>query len=147
MVKATSRKAPTKYDLIIKARATTTKIVDITNNSVRIESNDKGQVTGKFYSGAHWDTVDATMLADGTATMTIKFMHMTNKGESVIGSGTGIQDAPNQKGVARISGEGTMFTTSPRLTQVNGGRWKVKGEADIIKETVVVRGNIETTTQ
>jgi len=147
MVKATSRKAPTKYDLIIKAKATTTKIVDITNNSVRIESNDKGQVTGKFYSGAHWDTVEATMLADGTATMTIKFMHMTNKGESVIGSGTGIQDAPNQKGVARISGEGTMFTTSPRLTQVNGGRWKVKGEADIIKETVVVRGNIETTSQ
>lgn len=147
MVKATSRKAPTKYDLIIKARATTTKIVDITNNSVRIESNDKGQVTGKFYSGAHWDTVEATMLADGTATMTIKFMHLTNKGESVIGSGTGIQEAPNQKGVARISGEGTMFTTSPRLTQVNGGRWKVEGEADIIKETVVVRGKIETTSQ
>lgn len=147
MVKATSRKAPTKYDLIIRAKATTTKIVDITNNSVRIESNDKGQVTGKFYSGEHWDTVDATMLPDGTATMTIKFMHMTNKGESVIGSGTGIQEAPNQKGVARISGEGTMFTTSPRLTQVNGGRWKVEGEADIIKETVVVRGNIETTSR
>ena len=147
MVKATSKKAPTKYDLIIKAKATTTKIVDITNNSVRIESNDKGQVTGKFYSGAHWDTVEATMLADGTATMTIKFMHLTNKGESVIGSGTGIQEAPNQKGVARISGEGTMFTTSPRLTQVNGGRWKVEGEADIIKETVVVRGKIETTSQ
>ncbi len=147
MVKATSRKAPTKYDLIIKAKATTTKIVDITNNSVRIESNDKGQVTGKYYSGAHWDTVEATMLADGTATMTIKFMHMTNKGESIIGSGTGTQEAPDQKGVARISGEGTMFTTSPRLTQVNGGRWKVEGEADIIKETVVVRGNIETTSQ
>lgn len=49
MVRATSRKASTKYDLIIKARATTTKIVDISNNSVRIESNDKGQVTGKYF--------------------------------------------------------------------------------------------------
>jgi hypothetical protein len=43
-------------------------IVDITNEIVRLESNDKGQVTGKYYSGVHWDTVEATMLGDGSAT-------------------------------------------------------------------------------
>ncbi len=52
-----------KYDVIIKAKATTTRIVDISNEIVRLESSDKGQITGKYYSGVHWDTVEATMLA------------------------------------------------------------------------------------
>jgi hypothetical protein len=39
----------TKYDVVIKAKATTTRIIDINNEIVRFESNDKGQVTGKYY--------------------------------------------------------------------------------------------------
>ena len=67
MAKASSTKrssSAAKYDIIINAKATTTKIVDITNETLRIESNDKGQVRGKHYSGVHWDTVEATMLAE-----------------------------------------------------------------------------------
>ena len=56
----------------MKAKATTTRIVDMTNETVRLESNDKGQVTGKQHSGVHWDTVEATMLADGSASLTIR---------------------------------------------------------------------------
>src|SRR5919112_2079055 len=69
MGKASSKKGSStaKYDIVIKTKATTTKIIDITNETVRMESNDKGQVTGRHYSGVHWDTVEATMLADGTA--------------------------------------------------------------------------------
>jgi hypothetical protein len=142
MAKASSKKRlSVKHDIIIKAKATSTRIVDISNDIVRFESNDKGQVTGKHYSGVHWDTVEYTMLADGSATMTIRYLHLTNKGESITGFGTGTQMAPNQRGIAKVTGEGTMWTSSPRLSHLNGGRWKVEGEVNTIKETVEARGN------
>ncbi|HJY09673.1 MAG TPA: hypothetical protein VJ250_01905, partial [Nitrososphaeraceae archaeon] len=118
-------------------------IIDITNETLRLESNDKGQVRGKHYSGIHWDTVEATMLADGTASLTIRYLHMTNKGESIVGTGTGTQSAPNQRGLAKVTAEGTMWTSASRLSYLNGGRWKVEGEVDTIEETVEVRGNFD----
>ena len=136
----------TKYDVVIKAKATSTRIVDISNVIVRFESNDKGQVTSKYYFGVHWDTVEATMLADGSATLTIRYLHMTNKGESITGIGTGTQMAANQRGTAKVTGEGTMWTSSPRLSDLNGGRWKVEGEVNTIKETVEVRGDFDIST-
>jgi hypothetical protein len=147
MAKTSSTKrssSAAKYDIIIKAKATTTKIVDITNETLRIESNDKGQVSGKHYSGVHWDTVEGTMLADGSASLTIRYLHMTNKGESIVGTGTGTQSTPNQRGLAKVTAEGTMWTSAPRLSHLNGGRWKVEGEVNTIKETVDVRGKFET---
>lgn len=48
--------------------------------------------------------------------------------------------APNQRGIARVSGKGTMWTSSPRLSHLNGGRWKVEGEVNTVRETVEVRG-------
>jgi hypothetical protein len=145
MAKTSPKKgsASGKYDIIIKANATTTKIIDITNETLRLECNDKGQVRGKHYSGIHWDTVEATMLADGTASLTIRYLHMTNKGESIVGTGTGTQSAPNQRGLAKVTAEGTMWTSASRLSYLNGGRWKVEGEVDTIKETVEVRGNFD----
>jgi hypothetical protein len=148
MAKRSSRKGASsssgKNDMIIKAKATTTKIIDITNETLRLESNNKGQVRGKHYSGIHWDTVEGTMLADGSASLTIRYLHVTNKGESIVGTGTGTQSAPNQKGLAKFTGEGTMWTSAPRLSSLNGGRWKVEGGVDTIKETVEVRGSFET---
>ena len=147
MAKTSSTKrssSAAKYDIIIRAKATTTKIVDITNETLRIESNDKGQVSGKHYSGVHWDTVEGTMLADGSASLTIRYLHMTNKGESIVGTGTGTQSTPNQRGIAKVTAEGTMWTSAPRLSHLNGGRWKVEGEVNTIKETVDVRGKFET---
>jgi hypothetical protein len=143
MAKTSPKKgsASGKYDIVIKAKATTTKIIDITNETLRLESNDKGQVRGKHYSGIHWDTVEATMLADGTASLTIRYLHMTNKGESIVGTGT--QSAPNQRGLAKVTAEGAMWTSASRLSYLNGGRWKVEGEVDTIKETVEVRGNFD----
>jgi hypothetical protein len=145
MTKASSKKRSSiKYDVIIKAKATTARIVDISNEIVRFESNDKGQVTGKHYSGVHWDTVESTLLADGSATLTIRYFHMTNKGESITGTGTGTQMAPNKRGITKVTAKGTMWTSAPRLLHLNGGRWTVEGEMDTIKETVVVRGNFTT---
>lgn len=140
--KASSKKrSSTKYDVIIKAKATTTRIVDINNEIVRLESNNKGQVTGKHYSGIHWDTLEATMLADGSATLTIRYLHMTKNGESITGIGTGTQMAPNRRGISRVTSEGTMWTSAPRLSHLNGGRWTHNGEVNTINETVEVRGN------
>jgi hypothetical protein len=139
--RSTAKRSTAKFDIIIKAKATTTRIVDINNEIVRLESDDKGQVTGKHYSGVHWDTVEATMLADGSASLTIRYLHMTNKGESITGIGTGTQMAPNRRGIAKVTGEGTMWTSSPGLSHLNGGRWTVEGEVNTVKETVEVRGN------
>lgn len=141
---STKRSSYAKYDIIIKAKATTTRIIDMTNETLRIETNDKGQVRGKHYSGVHWDTVEATMLADGSASLTIRYLHVTNKGESIVGTGTGTQSTSNQRGIARVTAEGTMWTSAPQLSHLNSGRWKVEGEVNTIKETVEVRGNFET---
>jgi hypothetical protein len=145
MAKASSKKRlSVKYDVIIKAKATTNRIVDISNEIVRFEGNKKGQVTGKYYSGVHWETVESTMLADGSATLTIRYLHMTNKGESIMGTGTGTLMTPNQRGIAKTTAEGMMWTSSPKLSHLNGGRWSVEGEVNIIKETVEVKGNFTT---
>jgi hypothetical protein len=44
---ASKKRISTKSDVIIKAKATITRIVDINNEIVRLETNDKGQVTEK----------------------------------------------------------------------------------------------------
>ncbi|MDQ5842925.1 MAG: hypothetical protein M3286_05505 [Thermoproteota archaeon] len=142
---SSTRRSSAKYDITIRAKATTTKIIDITNETLRLESNDKGQVRGKHYSGVHWDTVEGTILADGTASLTIRYLHVTNKGESIVGTGTGTQLTPNQRGVAKVTAEGTMWTSAPGLSHLNGGRWRVEGQVNTIRETVDIRGNFETT--
>ena len=142
MARTSSKKrSSSKYGVVIKAKATSTRIVDINNEIVRFESNDKGQVTGKHYSGVHWDTVEAAMQADGSAALAIKYFHMTKNGESIIGVGTGTQMTPNRRGIAKVTAEGTMWTSAQRLSHLNGGRWKVEGEVNTIKETVEVRGD------
>jgi hypothetical protein len=117
------------------------RIIDINNETARLEINEQGQVTGKHYSGVSWDTVEVTMLADGSASLTIKYMHMTKNGESVTGIGTGTRAAPNRRGIAKVTAEGTMWTSAPKLAHLNGGRWTVEGEVNTVKETVEVRGN------
>ena len=141
MAKASKKRTSTKYDVVIKAKVTSTRIIDVNNEIVRLESNDKGQVTGKHYSGVHWDTVEVTMLADGSTTLTIRYLHMTKNGESITGIGTGTQAAPNKRGIAQVTGEGSMWTSAPRLLHLNGGKWTVNGEVNTIKETVEVRGS------
>lgn len=148
MAGSTSKRRPSaKYDFAIKAKGTSTRIIEISNDIVRIESTEKGVVTGKFYSGTHWDTVEATIMSNGTAALTVKYMHLTNRGESIVGTGTATQEAPNRKGVAKVKGEGTTWTSAPRLSKINGARWVVEGEADIIKETVKIMGTFEAMNQ
>jgi hypothetical protein len=85
--------------------------------------------------------MEGTMLSDGSATLTTRYLHITDEGESITGVGTGTQMAPNQRGIAKVTREGTMWTFAPRLSHLNGGRSEVEGEANTIKETVAMRGN------
>jgi hypothetical protein len=59
MTKASSKKrSSVKYDVIIKAKATTTRIVDISNEIVRFESNDKDKLlenTIQEFTGTRWN--------------------------------------------------------------------------------------------
>jgi hypothetical protein len=51
---------------------------------------------------------------------------MTNKGESITGTGTGTQMAADQRGIARITTKGTMWTSTPRLSHLNGADGQLK---------------------
>jgi hypothetical protein len=79
------------------------------------------QVTGKYYAGVHFDTVEATMFADGSATLIIRYLHMTNNGESITGIGTGNRGTPSRRGIAQVTGEGTMWTSAPRARRAKNG--------------------------
>jgi hypothetical protein len=64
---------------------------------------------------------------------------MTNKSESIMGFGDGTQMIPNKKGIAKVSAEGTVLTSAPRLSHLNGNKWTVSCEVNIFKETVDVQ--------
>lgn len=66
---------------------------------------------------------------------------MTKYGESITGIGSGTQMAPNNRGIAKVNGEGIGWTSAPRLSHLKGGRWTVSGEVNTIKVTIEVRGN------
>ena len=55
-----------------------------------------------------------------------KILHMTNKGESITGTGTGTQIAADQRGIAGITTKGTMWTSTPRLSHLNGADGQLK---------------------
>jgi hypothetical protein len=57
MANASSKRRSTAlYDAIIKPKATTTRIIDISNETVRLESNDKASYWKKLFR-VHWDSV------------------------------------------------------------------------------------------
>jgi len=66
---------------------------------------------------------------------------MTKNDEFIAGTGTGTQLSPKKRGFAKVTPEGTMWTSAPKLLHLNGGRWSVNGEMNTIRETVEVRGN------
>ena len=129
--------------MLIKAKGTSSRILEISQGSLRMETASKGHAAGKYYSGSHWDTVEATMQPDGTAQLAIKYIHITNKGDTVVGTGTAAQRPFNSKGMAKFTGEGMMWTPSATLSKLNGARWRCEGDYNMIKETVEVRGTFD----
>jgi hypothetical protein len=126
------------HDLTIRARNVTLEIVEASEEKVTIKSNCAGQVNGSLYSGSYNDTVEADMSPDGTLAVTIRYLHMTQSGELVWGAGAGKRGVPNPNGMAKLNAEGIMWTSSPRLSQLNGKRWVAEGDYNIKEESFEV---------
>ena len=141
MSKKSSRSAP-RHSLTIRSKVTLNRILEVTDNSVRIEINEKGTITGR-YSGNEIETIDNTVNQDGTSSWSGKFMQMTNKGDMIVATGSGTGEPPNLKGIVKIRGEGIMWTQSTRLANLNGAKWTSQGESNIRKGSSVIHVDIK----
>jgi hypothetical protein len=132
----------TRHSLTIRSKVKLNRILEITNNSVKIEINDEGTITGR-YTGIQLATIDNTTNQDGTSSWSGKFMQITNKGEMIVTTGSGTGEPANSKGIVKIRGEGEMWTQSPRLANLNGAKWTCEGESNIRKGSTVIYVDIK----
>lgn len=109
------------------------RILEISNNSLRIETNEEGTITGR-YSGTQLATIDNTVNQDGTSSWSGKFMQSTNKGDIIVATEIGSAEPANSKGIVKIRGECEMWTQSTRRASINGARWTCEGESNIRKK-------------
>ena len=127
-----------KSDLTIRAKNVTLEIVEASEGKIKIKSNCAGEVSGNLYSGSYNDTVEAIMLTDGTLAVTIRYVHITENGEAVWGSGSGARGVVDPNGMAKLNAEGIMWTSSPKLSQLNGKRWVAEGDYNLKEESFEV---------
>jgi len=132
-----SSNSAARHSLTIRSKVTLNRILEITNNSVKIEINDEGTITGR-YTGTQLATIDNTANQDGTSSWSGKFMQITNNGEMILSTGSGTMERANSKGIVKIRGEGEMWTQSPRLANINGAKWTCEGESNIRKGSTVI---------
>jgi hypothetical protein len=130
------------HELTIRARNITLEIVEASEGKIKIKSNCAGQVNGSLYSGSYNDTVEAVMNPDGTLAVTIRYLHITQKGELIWGAGGGKRGVPGSNGMARLNAEGVMWTSSPGLLHLNGKRWIVEGVYNIKEQSFEVMQQI-----
>jgi hypothetical protein len=134
-------KAKPKSDLVIKVRVTSTKVSEVSQDGIRNELTGRGAITGK-YRGIHWDTVDVHVKPDGTSEWSVKFIQMTNKG-MLSGTGQGTGEAPNSKGISKLKGEGTIWTSSPKLSELNGAKWVCDVDNNLMADRATVAVNFQ----
>ena len=139
MAKKSGKSGSSKYDLLITMKTTAMEIDNIGSNGVDFETHNKGKVAGRLYSGVQHDTVTGRMFPDGSGEFTVKFVQMTTKGETVVGQGTGKQEAPNKQGKASFKGQVTTWTGSKRLSNVNGATWDFEGVRTMSTEIAEIR--------
>ena len=132
-----SSSSAARHSLTIRSKVTLNRILEISNNSVKIEINDEGTITGR-YTGTELATIDSTSNQDGTSSWSGKFMQMTNKGDMIVATGSGTGEPANSKGIVKIRGEGEMWTQSTRLANLNGAKWRCEGESNIKKGSTVI---------
>jgi hypothetical protein len=126
-----------RHSLTIRSKVKLSRILEITNNSVKIEINDEGSITGR-YTGTQLATIENTANPDGTSSWSGKFMQVTNKGDMIVATGSGAGEAANSKGIVKIKGEGEMWTQSTRLANLNGVKWMCEGESNIRRGSTVI---------
>src|SRR2546427_465485 len=83
-----------RHSLTIRSKIVSTRVVEVTNNSLIVEINDKGTITGR-YNAIQWGTIENAMNQDGTSTWNGKFMQVTNKGDVIGVTGSGAGELPD----------------------------------------------------
>jgi hypothetical protein len=135
-----SKKA--KSDILLKVNVASSRIIAIGQNGIKTEQTGKGTITGR-YRGTHRDTLEMQMNPDGTSSWQVKFIQMTDKGDMLVGTGSGTGDAPNSRGIAKSKGDGTIMTQSQRLADLNGKRWTCEVESNLRTDKAVVKVKFE----
>src|SRR5919198_640168 len=126
-----------RHSLTIRSKVTLNRILEATSNSVKMEINDEGRITGR-YTGTQLATIESTASPDGTSTWNGKFMQMTNKGEMIVATGSGTGEPASSKGIVKIRGAGQMWTQSTRLSNLNGAKWTCEGQSNIRNGRTVI---------
>ena len=124
--------------IIIKAKVTSSRILEIGQSGIKTEFSNKGTITGK-YRGLHWDTVESQINLDGTSSWRVRFIQMLEKGEMIVGEGQGTGEATNTRGLAKLKGEGTIMTSSQTLAELNGKRWICEVDNNMATGSATVR--------
>ena len=132
-----SSRSSARHSLTVRCKVTLNRVLEVTDNSVKIEINDEGTIIGR-YKGTQISTIDNSVNQDGTSSWNGKFMQMTNKGDMIVATGSGTGESPNSKGIVKIRGEGTMWTQSTRLAYLNGAKWTSEGENNIRKGRSII---------
>ena len=131
-----------KSGIVLNVSVNSSRILEIGQNDIKTEQTGKGTITG-MYRGTHWDTLEVQMNPDGTSSWQVKFIHMTDKGDMLVGTGTGTGDAPNSRGIAKSKGGGTIMTQSQRLSDLNGKRWTCEVESNLRTDKALVKVKFE----
>jgi hypothetical protein len=126
-----------RHSLTIRSKVMLNRILEISNNSLRIEINEEGTITGR-YSGTQLATIDNTVNQDGTSSRSGKFMQSTNKGDIIVATEIGSAEPANSKGIVKIRGEGEMWKQSTMRASINGARWTCEGESNIRKKSTLI---------
>ena len=115
----------------VRGNMTNTTIKDISPAGIRLEINDRGQVTGKYNAG-HMETVSVFQRPDGTNQWETKGVQITPEGDFIVvqGWGTGKNTGPT---TSQWEGELHFMTQSSRLSWLNGKKGWVEGSGDQVK--------------
>ncbi len=115
----------------LKAKFVSTTIKDVTQDGIKLEVNNQGQVKGK-YEAMHMETTTITQKTDGTAEWETKAVETTPQGDYIIVTGAGqgkVIDPTSMK----WEGELQYMTMSPKLAWLNGKKVWVDGTGNNVK--------------
>lgn len=135
--KSKSSSSAARHSLTIRSKVMLNRILEATSNSMKIEINEQGSITGR-YTGIQLDTIESTAKSNGSSTWSGKFMQMTDKGDMIVATGSGTGDPASPKGIVKIRGEGEMWTQSTRLANLNNAKWTCEGESNTRKGSSVI---------
>ena len=96
-----SSRSSARHSLTVRCKVTLNRVLEVTDNSVKIEINDEGTIIGR-YKGTQISTIDNSVNPDGTS---CKFMQMTNNGDLIVATGSGTGEPPNSKGIVKMRGD------------------------------------------